>query len=114
MARPRASPQAAIKSCRKWSALGRMHVAYHARSHARRSGPSGGTPGKPVGTVWVAWMSDGRVWSWSDVPAPLERTARRRSTLVAEAAHVVPPIGAQGLNMSLADLTALIAKEHTE
>lgn len=27
---------------------------------------------------------------------------------MAEAAHVVPPIGAQGLNMSLADLSALL------
>jgi 2-octaprenyl-6-methoxyphenol hydroxylase len=27
---------------------------------------------------------------------------------MAEAAHVVPPIGAQGLNMSLADLRALL------
>ena len=31
-----------------------------------------------------------------------------RSALMAEAAHVVPPIGAQGLNMSLADLAALL------
>lgn len=31
-----------------------------------------------------------------------------RTALIAEAAHVVPPIGAQGLNMSLADLAALI------
>ena len=31
-----------------------------------------------------------------------------RVALVAEAAHVVPPIGAQGLNMSLADLAALV------
>ena len=35
--------------------------------------------------------------------ADVERTA-----LMAEAAHVVPPIGAQGLNMSLADLGALL------
>jgi 2-octaprenyl-6-methoxyphenol hydroxylase len=28
--------------------------------------------------------------------------------LMAEAAHVVPPIGAQGLNMSLADLRSLL------
>lgn len=31
-----------------------------------------------------------------------------RAALVAEAAHVVPPIGAQGLNMSLADITCLL------
>jgi len=32
----------------------------------------------------------------------------QRLALVAEAAHVVPPIGAQGLNMSLADIAALL------
>jgi len=31
-----------------------------------------------------------------------------RAALVAEAAHVMPPIGAQGLNMSLADLACLL------
>ena len=31
-----------------------------------------------------------------------------RTALVAEAAHVVPPIGAQGLNMSLADVATLL------
>lgn len=31
----------------------------------------------------------------------------RRLALIAEAAHVIPPIGAQGLNMSLADIEAL-------
>jgi 2-octaprenyl-6-methoxyphenol hydroxylase len=31
-----------------------------------------------------------------------------RVALVAEAAHVVPPIGAQGLNMSLGDLRVLL------
>jgi 2-octaprenyl-6-methoxyphenol hydroxylase len=31
-----------------------------------------------------------------------------RIALVAEAAHVVPPIGAQGLNMSLKDLRVLL------
>lgn len=34
--------------------------------------------------------------------------AGQRLALLAEAAHVVPPIGAQGLNMSLADLAALL------
>jgi 2-octaprenyl-6-methoxyphenol hydroxylase len=32
----------------------------------------------------------------------------QRTALIAEAAHVVPPIGAQGLNMSLADTAALL------
>lgn len=31
-----------------------------------------------------------------------------RTALIAEAAHVVPPIGAQGLNMSLADIACLL------
>jgi 2-octaprenyl-6-methoxyphenol hydroxylase len=42
----------------------------------------------------------------------LSRIAHRltgpRTALMAEAAHVVPPIGAQGLNMSLADLRTLL------
>lgn len=37
------------------------------------------------------------------------RLTAPRVALVAEAAHVVPPIGAQGLNMSLADVAALLA-----
>jgi 2-octaprenyl-6-methoxyphenol hydroxylase len=32
----------------------------------------------------------------------------RRTALIAEAAHVVPPIGAQGLNMSISDIRALL------
>ena len=36
-----------------------------------------------------------------------ERFAGPRTALVAEAAHAVPPIGAQGLNMSLADVALL-------
>lgn len=37
-----------------------------------------------------------------------DRFAARRLALAGEAAHVVPPIGAQGLNMSLADAAALV------
>lgn len=37
-----------------------------------------------------------------------DRFSATRTALIAEAAHVVPPIGAQGLNMSLADLSALL------
>ena len=44
---------------------------------------------------------------WPIIAQRAERLAGERLALVAEAAHVVPPIGAQGLNMSLADLRVL-------
>lgn len=45
---------------------------------------------------------------WPIISQIAERFCGERTALMAEAAHVVPPIGAQGLNMSLADLGALI------
>lgn len=45
---------------------------------------------------------------WPIISQIADRMAGERVALMAEAAHVVPPIGAQGLNMSLADLTALL------
>lgn len=45
---------------------------------------------------------------WPIIAQLADRLDGPRTALVAEAAHVVPPIGAQGLNMSLADLAALI------
>ncbi len=45
---------------------------------------------------------------WPIISQIAERLYGERTALMAEAAHVVPPIGAQGLNMSLADLTALL------
>jgi len=44
---------------------------------------------------------------WPIISQHAERLNGERLALVAEAAHVLPPIGAQGLNMSLADLRAL-------
>ena len=38
-----------------------------------------------------------------------DRLTSHRSVLIAEAAHVVPPTGAQGLNMSFADIRQLLA-----
>ena len=45
---------------------------------------------------------------WPIISQIAERMSGSRTVLMAEAAHVVPPIGAQGLNMSLADLAALL------
>lgn len=45
---------------------------------------------------------------WPIISQIADRLAGERTALIAEAAHVVPPIGAQGLNMSLADLGALL------
>ena len=45
---------------------------------------------------------------WPMLSQIADRFVAQRSALMAEAAHVVPPIGAQGLNMSLADLACLL------
>lgn len=51
---------------------------------------------------------------WPMVAQLATRLSGERLALMAEAAHVVPPIGAQGLNMSLADLAWLLelARSH--
>ena len=56
----------------------------------------------------------GRRMVWPIIAQIADRMAGERVALMAEAAHVVPPIGAQGLNMSLADLAALLdlARSH--
>ncbi len=45
--------------------------------------------------------------AWPIISLIAHRLTAPRTALVAEAAHVVPPIGAQGLNMSLSDIAAL-------
>ena len=45
---------------------------------------------------------------WPIITQVADRMAGERVALMAEAAHVLPPIGAQGLNMSLADLAVLL------
>ncbi|MCR8825895.1 UbiH/UbiF family hydroxylase [Pseudosulfitobacter koreensis] len=45
---------------------------------------------------------------WPIISQQAARLSGQRIALMAEAAHVVPPIGAQGLNMSLADLSTLL------
>jgi len=50
----------------------------------------------------------GRRQVWPIIAQLADRMSAERVALLAEAAHVVPPIGAQGLNMSLADLAVLL------
>ncbi|MBT8409675.1 MAG: FAD-dependent monooxygenase [Alphaproteobacteria bacterium] len=45
---------------------------------------------------------------WPIVTQRADALTAERTVLVAEAAHVLPPIGAQGLNTSLADIEALL------
>ena len=45
---------------------------------------------------------------WPIISQRAERLTAQRIALMAETAHVGPPIGAQGLNMSLADLQSLL------
>ncbi len=45
---------------------------------------------------------------WPIISQIARRFTAQRTALMAEAAHVAPPIGAQGLNMSLADLAILL------
>ncbi|UXU74066.1 MULTISPECIES: UbiH/UbiF family hydroxylase [unclassified Paracoccus (in: a-proteobacteria)] len=49
-----------------------------------------------------------RLTEWPIISQIADRFSGPRCALIAEAAHVVPPIGAQGLNMSLADLACLL------
>ena len=50
----------------------------------------------------------GRRQIWPIVAQVAARLDGPRTALVAEAAHVIPPIGAQGLNMSLRDIATLL------
>jgi len=50
---------------------------------------------------------------WPIISQIADKMSGPRTALVAEAAHVMPPIGAQGLNMSLADLSTLLDLAHT-
>ncbi len=49
-----------------------------------------------------------RRMAWPIISQIADKMYAERVALVAEAAHVVPPIGAQGLNMSLADMACLL------
>ena len=47
------------------------------------------------------------VTAWPIISQIAKQLTAKRTALIAEAAHVLPPIGAQGLNMSLADIASL-------
>lgn len=57
-----------------------------------------------------------KISQWSIISQIADRMYGPRTALIAEAAHVVPPIGAQGLNTSYTDLSVLLdlAKENPD
>lgn len=71
-------------------------AAFTAAAHARSHGVMG-----PLTLV-------GQRSVWPIISQIADRITAPRTALVAEAAHVMPPIGAQGLNMSLADMAGLL------
>jgi 2-octaprenyl-6-methoxyphenol hydroxylase len=74
---------------------GLPEAAFEAEATARSAGMQG-----PLRLV-------SRRQVWPVISQIADRLTAERLALVAEAAHVVPPIGAQGLNMSLRDIATL-------
>ncbi|MFY0679435.1 MAG: UbiH/UbiF family hydroxylase [Thalassovita sp.] len=62
---------------------------------------------RSCGVLGPLKLASGRTL-WPIISQAAERLSAQRVALMAEAAHVVPPIGAQGLNMSLGDLRVLL------
>lgn len=60
------------------------------------------------GALYGPLTLTGRRSIWPIISQIADRFHSERLALVAEAAHAVPPIGAQGLNMSLADIRCLV------
>ncbi len=55
-----------------------------------------------------------KLTQWPIITQIAARMSGERTALMAEAAHVLPPIGAQGLNTSLADLACLLDLAQTD
>lgn len=70
--------------------------AFNARSSERSTGILG------------ALTRVGGIGQWPVITQTATALTAPRAALMAEAAHVMPPIGAQGLNTSLQDVTALV------
>jgi 2-octaprenyl-6-methoxyphenol hydroxylase len=59
----------------------------------------------------LGWLQvAGRKAAWPIIGQLADAMVAKRVALIAEAVHVIPPIGAQGLNMSLADLEDLAGR----
>ncbi|MEM0976799.1 MAG: FAD-dependent monooxygenase [Pseudomonadota bacterium] len=67
-----------------------------------------GRSGHALGALEL--VSDRQVWPI--ITREASHLKAERTALMAEAAHVIPPIGAQGLNMSVADILALREAAH--
>ena len=66
------------------------------------------------GGILGALTVDAKPQIWPIISQHAVSLVAQRTALIAEAAHVVPPIGAQGLNMSLADIACLIEEASQE
>lgn len=94
------SPASAVVWMERGSEIARLMALPKAEFEAEMTARSTGVLG-PL-------TLQSRLTAWPIISQRADRMVGQRCALMAEAAHVVPPIGAQGLNMSLADLSCLI------
>jgi 2-octaprenyl-6-methoxyphenol hydroxylase len=87
-----------------WMEVGPKAAALHAMEPRTFEAELNARACGVLGTLRLA--SPRRIWPI--VSQVADRLDGRRTALVAEAAHVIPPIGAQGLNMSLRDIATLV------
>lgn len=93
-------PASAVVWMERGPEIARLSALPVAEFEAEMTARSGGILG-PLKRV-------SRLTIWPIISQIAARMSAQRLALMAEAAHVVPPIGAQGLNMSLADLRVLL------
>ncbi|MCI4660222.1 MAG: FAD-dependent oxidoreductase [Neomegalonema sp.] len=94
--RPRSSVVWMVENAQATQLMALEPSAFTERMNARAGGLFG-----PLTLV-------SRIARWPMISLLAERYTHTRTALIAETAHVVPPIGAQGLNMSLRDAACLI------
>ncbi len=103
-------PMPGLRSSVVWGVTPAHADALTALSTEELSEAAAAASGRMLG----AFVIDGRVGRFPIVIGAATRFAARRTMLVGEAGHVLPPIGAQGLNLGVRDAAAVARIVRTE